>query len=188
MGPQPDRARAATPACTLPGSPSSPSQLPNIRSSAHCGASSTPGRGENRAEGEDTGDAQEGRREDRTWGVPSPRAYRPRLSGPPWLCAGLQRKNLERYPRLRLPHHQPSLRCDTPYPKAARPHPRRPTAPQGSAPAVPSSGCSPCGPGGPTAGREVVSGQDPGGMPLPLLPWPCSLTMKVPVSRSIACS
>lgn len=75
-----------------------------------------------------------------------------------------------------------------PYPKAARPHPRHPTAPRGSAPAVPSSGCSPCGPGGPTAGREAVSGQDPGGMQLLPLPRPCFLTMKVPVSRSIACS
>ena len=75
-----------------------------------------------------------------------------------------------------------------PYPKAAQPHPRRPTAPRGSAPAVPSSGYSPCGPGGPTVGRGAVSGQDPGGTRLLPLPQPCFLTMKVPVSRSIACS
>lgn len=64
------------------------------------------------------------------------------------------------------------------YPKVARLHPHHPTAPQGSAPAVPGSGYSLCGPGEPAAGGGPVSGGDPGRMPLlPFspdhpAPWP----------------
>lgn len=118
-GPQLAGPGAVTPFCTSPCSPSSPSQLLNIRSNAHCGVLSTPRGKEGKRGDEDTGDAQGGGWEDRAWSVPSPHAYTPRWSGLPWLSGGLWGKNHEKRPAGRsLPHHCPSLQPDTNLPQS----------------------------------------------------------------------